>query len=158
MVSGDGSRDTLSGGDGFDMLTGGSDILPLGELFTGDDAVDVFALEVNNGFDKIIDFEDNIDKIGLAEGLTFDDLLIAAVGDEADLLLNQFTGGAGLEIPVTSPGATIIFPEAIFSTDIAIKLAATGQVLAVINSNLTGDGLTPVLDASQITSEDFITL
>lgn len=136
-LEGDGGNDTLRGGTGFDLLTGGSKAV----LFTGDEVEDVFAVEINNEFDLVADFEDGIDRLGLPAGLTVEDLSIAPLGNDATLL----------NLP----------PEVEWSaesTDIAIRLAATDQVLTILNANVGGDPTVLVLDAAQITAEDFVLL
>ncbi|MGL5080508.1 MAG: hypothetical protein ACRC8A_03390, partial [Microcoleaceae cyanobacterium] len=136
-IEGDGGNDTLSGGEGFDLLTGGSRAV----MFTGDEVQDVFAVEINTEFDLVADFEDGIDKLGLPTGLAFEDLLIAPLGSDAAIL---------------SPQPAVEW--SIEPTDIAIRLATTGQVLTVLNANVGGDPTLPVLGVDQITAEDFVTL
>ncbi|MDJ0648091.1 MAG: Calx-beta domain-containing protein [Xenococcaceae cyanobacterium MO_188.B19] len=83
-------RDTLSGGEGNDWLFGNQDrdilqgnddddTLQGGEgndILIGGDGMDVFVLEVNQGRDTIRDYVDGIDKFGLSNSLTYDDLNI----------------------------------------------------------------------------------
>jgi Ca2+-binding RTX toxin-like protein len=136
-IEGSQGNDTLIGGIGFDLLTGGFRAI----TSTGDEVQDVFVVEVNDEFDLVADFEDGIDKLGLPEGVVFEELLITQLGNEAIVLNQQPELGWANE-----------------STDIAIKLAATGQVLTVLNANVGDDPTLPLLNAAQITREDFINL
>lgn len=63
FLAGDNGSDTLIGGPGDDTLTGGK-------------GGDTFVLVAGEGLDTIIDFQDGPDRIGLAGGLTFDQLTI----------------------------------------------------------------------------------
>ena len=99
-IGGKGGDDILLGGDGNDAIWGddGDDILQGGlgnDILTGDDqsggqGADIFILAAGAGTDMIMDFEVGIDLIGLADGLTFDDVslgqgengAILSVGDE----------------------------------------------------------------------------
>jgi predicted extracellular nuclease/Ca2+-binding RTX toxin-like protein len=74
VLHGGKNEDTLIGGKGDDWLFGdlGNDSL------MGGSGEDVFVLEIGRGSDAIADFTDAIDKIGLAGGLTVDQLTILA--------------------------------------------------------------------------------
>jgi hypothetical protein len=99
-LSGLGGNDTLIGGAGNDVLIGG-----LGsDRLTGGRGRDTFALETGAGSDKILDFKDKQDRLGLAGGITFgqlsfrqrgDNLLIKAGNDSLAMLMgvdrNQIT-------------------------------------------------------------------
>jgi Ca2+-binding RTX toxin-like protein len=99
-LSGLGGNDTLIGGAGNDVLIGG-----LGsDRLTGGRGRDTFALETGAGSDKIFDFKDKQDRLGLAGGITFgqlsfrqrgDNLLIKAGNDSLATLMgvdrNQIT-------------------------------------------------------------------
>ncbi len=80
-VDGGEGNDTLHGGKDDDTLIGGigNDWL-FGDLgndsLVGGDGQDVFVLQIGRGSDAIADFIKNTDKIGLAGGLTFDQLTI----------------------------------------------------------------------------------
>ena len=71
MFGGQGD-DTLKGGAGNDLLVGdrGNDLL------IGGSGSDVFVLRVGDGSDVITDFEVGVDLLGLADGLTFEQLTI----------------------------------------------------------------------------------
>lgn len=81
-LSGGNGKDTLFGLAGDDYLAGdnGKDLLNGG---TGDDTLiggngsDTFVLAASEGSDTIVDFADNLDLLGLANGLTFERLEIA---------------------------------------------------------------------------------
>lgn len=108
-----------------------------------------------NGFDKILFFQDGADIIGLSNGLTFSDLSITLAGNQATELATEFIAGGGSnQIQGTVNGQVDI---TVVPTDIVISVASTGKLLAVVGS-LELETLTPNLDISQITSEDFITL
>ena len=150
-LQGEQGNDTLDGGDGFDNLTGRS-------------GTDLMVLSPNNeGFDRISDFEDGSDLIGLREGLTFEDVLISPVGERAEQLADQWITGRGFaelfSLP-TPPGAELITVDvSALPTDILIENANTGEVLAILSSiSLSATTIEVVLDISQITQEDFLTL
>jgi ELWxxDGT repeat protein len=78
LIGGNGN-DTLTGGTGSDILSGnsGNDFLDGGDgndLLTGGAESDIFVLRAGNGRDSISDFQLGIDRLGLADGLTFEDL------------------------------------------------------------------------------------
>jgi hypothetical protein len=76
-LTGLGGNDRLSGLDGNDTLIGG-----LGsDTLSGGKGRDIFALEVGAGSDRIIDFKDRQDKLGLSGGLTFRQLRFTRQGD-----------------------------------------------------------------------------
>lgn len=86
-IGGKGGNDTLFGDDGDDQIWGddGDDLLRGGlgnDTLTGDDfsggqGADTFVLVEGEGTDTIVDFEIGIDLIGLADGLTFGDLVLS---------------------------------------------------------------------------------
>ena len=63
ILRGNRGEDTLKGGFGNDILVGGAD-------------ADIFVLEITEGIDRIRDFNDGVDKLGLIGSLTFADLQI----------------------------------------------------------------------------------
>jgi Ca2+-binding RTX toxin-like protein len=76
-LSGLGGNDVLIGGGGKDVLFGG-----LGnDRLTGGAKRDTFALETGAGTDRILDFKDKQDRLGLAGGITFDQLSFARRGN-----------------------------------------------------------------------------
>ncbi|NJK28077.1 MAG: hypothetical protein HC925_05590 [Coleofasciculaceae cyanobacterium SM2_3_26] len=75
FLFGDAGNDSLWGDDGDDFLQGGlGDDLLTGDNFSGGKGSDTFVLAPGEGNDTITDFEVGIDRIGLANGLTFDRL------------------------------------------------------------------------------------
>ncbi|WP_289500226.1 hypothetical protein [Gloeocapsopsis sp. IPPAS B-1203] len=81
QLFGEQGNDTLYGDDGDDLLRGGAgnDTL-IGDDFSGGQGSDTFVLAAGEGRDTIRDFEDGIDLIGLAGGLSFEQLTISASG------------------------------------------------------------------------------
>jgi Ca2+-binding RTX toxin-like protein len=76
-ISGLGGNDTLVGNRGNDVLLGG-----LGsDRLTGGRGRDTFALETGAGSDKILDFRNGQDRLGLAAGLAFGQLSFRQRGD-----------------------------------------------------------------------------
>ncbi|MGQ0672789.1 MAG: CAP domain-containing protein, partial [Hyphomicrobium sp.] len=72
-------NDTLGGGDGDDTLRGGTgnDLIDGGDgndLLLGGLGEDTFVF--SEDFDRVRDFDNGVDKIGLADGLTFLDITI----------------------------------------------------------------------------------
>ena len=101
FVNGGKDDDILYGGDGNDYLDGGSgnDILrgeAGNDILVGYRGADIFVIALGDGVDTTRDFARGIDKIGLAEGLTFDDLsfsrtrgqTLVSAGDELLLRVN----------------------------------------------------------------------
>jgi predicted extracellular nuclease len=80
------SDDVLSGGNGDDLLDGGQG----NDTLTGGKGSDRFVLAVGAGTDKITDFTDCQDRIGLSGGLSFEQLKIAqGIGaNSADTLIS----------------------------------------------------------------------
>ena len=73
--------DNIWGDDGDDLLRGGlgNDTLT-GDDFSGGQGADTFVLAAGEGTDTIADFEVGIDVIGLAEGLSFEQLTLETQG------------------------------------------------------------------------------
>ncbi len=96
-------NDLLFGGEGDDRIRGdaGSDLLWGGQ---GDDRLigdvskhqgqDVFVLERQSGTDRIIDFQVGTDRLGLADGLTFDQLEFSQ--SRKDTIIIDGTSGSKL--------------------------------------------------------------
>ncbi|MEM8504476.1 MAG: Ig-like domain-containing protein [Cyanobacteria bacterium P01_D01_bin.1] len=95
-IGGKSGDDILSGGEGDDLIYGdagndiimgvtGDDIL-IGDNFSGGTGSDLFVFGNGDGTDTILDFQVNIDRIGLVAGeLTFEDLTITQSGSDASL-------------------------------------------------------------------------
>jgi Ca2+-binding RTX toxin-like protein len=105
-IYGNGGNDVLDGGLGADRLTGGS-------------GTDTFVLRIGDGgltaadADEILDFQNNTDVLGLADGLLYSDIVISQ--------------GDGIDVDVTS---TVI-------------MTTNGEYLAVLlNTNATDIGIT----------------
>ncbi|MEM6614560.1 MAG: spondin domain-containing protein [Cyanobacteria bacterium P01_C01_bin.72] len=89
---GDRQFDRLSGGDGDDLLDGADGI----NVYEGGSGSDLFVLHDDALTDWVLDFELGVDTIGLADGITFDQLeitgstntLIAFEGEQIGVLLN----------------------------------------------------------------------
>ena len=96
-IGGKGGDDELFGGEGDDQLSGddGNDLLLGGlgnDTLTGDDSsggegADTFVLAEGEGTDTILDFELGIDIIGLAGGITADQLSIDPNGSNTEISL-----------------------------------------------------------------------
>ncbi|NER37988.1 MAG: DUF4347 domain-containing protein [Oscillatoria sp. SIO1A7] len=105
FLDGGSGNDTLHGGRDNDILTGnsGNDLLSgdLGDdVLTGGTGNDVFVISQGRGSDTIVDFEDGIDSLGLALGLSFSDLTIA--GDSSRAFIR-----AGDELLATLSGVDV---------------------------------------------------
>jgi hypothetical protein len=82
---GDETHDTLLGCDGDDLLRGGmgNDFLDGGtgnDVLYGDEGEDIFVLTSGNGSDIIYEYEQGVDRFGLTDGLTYQDLTISLNG------------------------------------------------------------------------------
>ena len=94
ILFGGGGRDLLLGGNGDDHLEGGHgrDVLKGGQgndkllggrgrdLLFGGSGQDLFGLETGAGVDRIVDYRDGVDTLGLTGGLSFEDLTITRFG------------------------------------------------------------------------------
>ena len=90
-IGGKGGDDLLFGGEGDDAIWGddGDDVLRgglgndtlTGDNFSGGSGADIFILAAGEGMDMIMDFEVGIDLIGLADGLSFEDLSLGQSGN-----------------------------------------------------------------------------
>lgn len=92
LISGLGGKDLLVGGQGNDTLVGGLGVDTLrggrgqdlifggngSDILSGGQQRDVFVLEAKSGIDRILDFQNGRDRLGLSEGLTFGDLEFVA--------------------------------------------------------------------------------
>lgn len=85
VISGLAGQDQLVGGLGRDTLfgNGGSDTLKGGKQR------DIFALEVERGRDRILDFRNGQDRLGLGNGLNFDSLNIEQRGSNTLIQLGK---------------------------------------------------------------------
>jgi Ca2+-binding RTX toxin-like protein len=72
LINGGAENDLINGGNGNDILNGGAGQ----DVLVGDGGADVFALNTLGGADVIRDFNYGEDRIGLSDGITFDDLTI----------------------------------------------------------------------------------
>ncbi|MBO9997505.1 MAG: hypothetical protein J7641_00630 [Cyanobacteria bacterium SID2] len=93
ILYGNDENDSLWGGRDNDSLMGGvGDDVLVGDL--GDDSLmggegnDIFVLKLGDGSDVIVDFESG-DRIGLAEGLTFADLILSQSGNDVTVSFNN---------------------------------------------------------------------
>ncbi|MGB3535662.1 MAG: SGNH/GDSL hydrolase family protein, partial [Microcoleaceae cyanobacterium] len=103
---GDDGDDQIWGDDGDDLIRGGlgSDVL-IGDDFSGGAGADTFVLAAGEGTDTIIDFEVGVDLIGLADGLTVEDLTVTAssssttiaFGDETLAVLEGVVSGSEID-------------------------------------------------------------
>ncbi|NJK48864.1 hypothetical protein HC931_12385 [Candidatus Gracilibacteria bacterium] len=78
-------RDNINGGEGDDLIQGG-----LGQdSLKGDRGSDTFVLTAGEGTDTIVDFTVSEDFIGLANGLTFEQLSIVGDGNNTRISVNN---------------------------------------------------------------------
>ena len=83
---GEGGDDILIGNSGSNILDGGQG----SDRLIGGEGNDVFIIEASNsGIDIIEDFEDNMDSIGLAGALSFNDLDITQSGSDTLISLKE---------------------------------------------------------------------
>lgn len=90
-IGGKGGDDLLFGGEGDDAIWGddGDDVLRgglgndtlTGDNFSGGSGADIFILAAGEGMDMIMDFEVGVDLIGLADGLSFEELSLGQSGN-----------------------------------------------------------------------------
>ncbi|PSB17959.1 hypothetical protein C7B76_08930 [filamentous cyanobacterium CCP2] len=93
-LSGKGGDDVLCGGLGNDTMQGGrgNDITWGGrgnDVHIGGAGSDVFVLDKTKGVDVIRDYKDGVDRIGLVEGLSFEDLSIRKEKRNVGIYLGQ---------------------------------------------------------------------
>ncbi|MCV2447372.1 beta strand repeat-containing protein [Paracoccus sp. DMF] len=116
-LEGQGGNDTLNGGIGADTLLGGlgNDVLNGGvgnDLLNGGAGADAFVFAVNNGADRIADWQDGIDRIRIVSGNwqgerydSFDDLDIRQTGAGAEVSFGGTTITlAGVQAGVLNAG------------------------------------------------------
>lgn len=84
-LHGGGGDDVLRGNDGADVLRGGRGA----DSLSGGAGADVFAFRPGDGSDVIVDFEVMTDVVLFEEGLAFEDLSFAQVGDDAVISYGQ---------------------------------------------------------------------
>lgn len=87
QLYGEAGADQLTGGAGDDLLWGGGG----NDRLTGGAGSDTFALVYNEGADKILDFEADVDKLGLAGTLKFNQLVISQTGETTLIKLGKMT-------------------------------------------------------------------
>lgn len=83
-LKGDAGNDVLSGAVGNDRLDGGKGNDTLAgstgnDTMTGGDGADVFWFAPGWGKDVVTDFRNNVDKVQLSGGLTFDDIIVKSI-------------------------------------------------------------------------------
>ncbi|MEO0408417.1 MAG: choice-of-anchor I family protein [Cyanobacteria bacterium P01_A01_bin.135] len=76
LLFGDEGRDRLNAGAGDDILFGGASA----DVLFGAGGADIFVLEELGGLDTILDYRDGEDKLGLLNGVEFEDLTIRQIG------------------------------------------------------------------------------
>ncbi|NJO42418.1 MAG: hypothetical protein HC769_34825 [Cyanobacteria bacterium CRU_2_1] len=77
VISGLGNNDTLVGNNGNDILLSGAG----SDALTGGKGRDTFGLEKGSGTDRILDFTDRQDRLGLTPGISFGQLRFTQQGD-----------------------------------------------------------------------------
>jgi len=102
-----GGGDIVLGGAGNDLVNAGAgdDLLDAGpgarDRYVGGEGRDTFVLSANNGRAIILDFEDKIDRIGLANGLSFKKLNLKRSGQDTLIRRKQTVLGI---VRNTNPG------------------------------------------------------
>jgi Ca2+-binding RTX toxin-like protein len=92
LLSGEGGSDDLRGGDGNDWLSGGTG----NDLLSGGSGADVFVFRLNEGADRITDFDAANDTLHLIDtGQTFGGLQMVQSGE--DVVITLGTGRLILE-------------------------------------------------------------
>jgi Ca2+-binding RTX toxin-like protein len=94
VILGGGGDDLINGGNGNDILNGGAGL----DVLVGDGGADVFAINTLGGADVIRDFNYGEDKLGLSDGITYDDLIVtqgngAAIISYQDQAIASISGG-----------------------------------------------------------------
>ncbi len=92
QLFGDEGDDIIFGDDGDDLIRGGlgNDLL-YGDDFSGGSGADTFVLAAGEGTDTILDFEVGTDIIGLADGLTAEDLTVTTASGSTTIALGDET-------------------------------------------------------------------
>ncbi|MGB3787559.1 MAG: M14 family zinc carboxypeptidase [Phormidesmis sp.] len=83
VIYGDAGDDILYGGEGNDTL--------IGDNFSGGSGSDIFVLAAGEGIDTILDFGAGIDLLGLSGSLSFGQLEVVQVGQDAAIKLAEET-------------------------------------------------------------------
>ena len=81
LLRGGNGRDRLLAGDGNDLLRGDKGV----DLLIGGKGADIFVLERRQGLDRVQDFVNGVDRLGLLPGLTFKALTIWQVGQNTQI-------------------------------------------------------------------------
>ncbi|MBD3885077.1 alkaline phosphatase [Phormidium tenue FACHB-886] len=85
--------DTLLGGEGDDLLNGGAG----NDTHSGGNGKDAFVVATGQGTETIVAFEDGVDVLQLAEGLTFEQLTVAqGTGEQSSNTLISLSGSSEL--------------------------------------------------------------
>ena len=135
LIVGQQGNDQLSGLDGNDTIRGGGG----SDSLTGGSGSDTFVLAAGSGTDSITDFNlKEKDRIGLAGGLTFEELSIAqGKGENANDTLIQITdSGEVLAILKAVPASTI--DDTAFVT-----VNADNQITPAVTTQLVGRAVLP---------------
>jgi len=152
VLKGRGGEDTLQGGSGDDTIRGGAarDILIGGsgsDVLAGGRGDDVFVLARGQGEDLILDFESEIDSIGLSGNLSFEDLEFQSNGGNTAILVQQ-TG----EVLATLVGVTSGLIEPIVVSDRIFVQEGASTSRLITNATTLLDN-----DIASATEQDAIT-
>lgn len=132
-------NDLLQGGDGSDILIGGS-------------GQDTFVLAVGEGIDNINDFEQGVDLIGLADGLTFNAITLVQQGSDSLIRVGAETLAKVIGITTLSEVDFTVLPDADNNAPVATVDNVSGDENTLITGNvldndtdIDGDSLTTIL-------------
>jgi Ca2+-binding RTX toxin-like protein len=113
LLYGDAGHDLLIGGNGSDILWGGAG----DDRLLGGNGKDTFVLSSGEGTDEILDFKVRQDKIGLADSLSYDQLIISqGVGSQSNDVLISLASDNEVLAVINDTKASFINNGSLFTT------------------------------------------